>query len=120
MAFDEELAERIRASLGGVKGVVEIKMFGGLCWTVRGNMAVGIAKDELMVRMSPEDGESALKRKHTRPMDFTGKPMRGFLFVAPEGSRTTKMLQSWVDQGVAFASSLPAKKPKARKAPKRS
>ena len=118
MAYDEVLAERIRAALGPVKGVVEIKMFGGSCWTIGGNMAVGIAKDELMVRMAPEDGDAALVRKHTRPMDFTGKPMRGFLFIAPEGLRTAKMLQEWVDRGVTYASSLPPKKPKARKAPK--
>ena len=115
MPYDEDLAERVRASLGTVKGATAINMFGGLCWTIRGNMAVGIVKDELMVRMSPEDGDAALTRKHARPMDFTGKPMRGFLFVTPEGLRTKKMLQDWVDRGVAFASSLPPKKPKVRK-----
>ncbi len=77
MAFNEGLAERIREALASTKGVAEIKMFGGLCWTVRGNMAVGIAKEELMVRLAPEYGEVALRRKHARPMDFTGKPMKG-------------------------------------------
>ncbi len=115
MAYDEDLAERVRAALGPVEGVTEIRMFGGLCYTVGGNMAVGIAKDELMVRLSHEEGDEALEEPHVRPMDFTGKPMRGFLFVAPEGIRTEKMLQTWVDRGVAYASTLPPKKPKPRK-----
>ncbi|MEX0992290.1 MAG: TfoX/Sxy family protein [Actinomycetota bacterium] len=112
MAFDEDLAERVRAALGQVRGVTEIKMFGGLCYTVGGNMATGIVKDELMVRLSYEAGDAALEEPHVRPMDFTGKPMRGFLFVAPEGIRTAKQLQGWIDRGVAYASTLPPKKPK--------
>lgn len=116
MAHDEDLAERVRAALGSVQGVTEIKMFGGLCYTVRGNMAVGISKSELMVRMAPDDGDKALGEPHVRPMDFTGRPMRGFVFVGPEGVRTSKMLQRWVDLGVAHAASLPPKKPKPRKA----
>lgn len=115
MAYDEELAERVRAALGSVAGVTEIKMFGGLCYTVRGNMAVGVIKEELMVRLEPADGEAALSEPGARPMDFTGRPMRGFLLVGPAGLRTTRPLQRWVDRGVAYASSLPAKQPKARK-----
>jgi hypothetical protein len=112
MAFDEELAARIRAALGSVRGVTEIRMFGGLCFTVRGNMAVGVTGDDLMVRLAPEEGEAALARSGVRPMDFTGKPMKGFVFVGAEGVRTDRMLQGWVDRGVAFASSLPPKTPK--------
>jgi TfoX/Sxy family transcriptional regulator of competence genes len=115
MPHDEELAERVRAALGSVRGVTEIKMFGGLCYTIRGNMAVGISRDELMVRMAPEDTDKALADPHARPMDFTGKPMRGFVFVSPEGVRTAKRLQRWVDRGVDYASSLPPKKPKPRR-----
>ena len=115
VAYDEELAERVRAALGSVTGVTEIKMFGGLCYTIRGNMAVGITGDDLMVRMEAGSVEAALREPHARPMDFTGKPMKGFLFVGPDGVRTQKMLEKWVGRGVDYASSLPAKKPKPRK-----
>lgn len=113
MAFDEGLADRTRAALGDVQGVTEIKMFGGLCFTVHGNMAVGVTGSELMVRLAPDDGEAALAEPGVRPMDFTGKPMKGFIYVAPEGVETDHKLKNWVGQGVAFASSLPPKKPKA-------
>jgi TfoX/Sxy family transcriptional regulator of competence genes len=112
MAFDEGLADRARAALGDVRGVTEIRMFGGLCFTVRGNMAVGVTGGELMVRLAPEDGEAALAQSGVRPMDFTGKPMKGFIYVAAQGVKTDRMLKKWVSQGVAFASSLPPKKPK--------
>ena len=112
MAFDEELAARTRAALGDVRGVTEIRMFGGLCFTVHGNMAVGVTGDDLMVRLAPEEGEAALAEPGARPMDFTGKPMKGFVFVCADGLKSERMLQSWVDRGVAFASSLPPKKPK--------
>jgi hypothetical protein len=115
MAYDESLAERVRESLAQVRGLTEIKMFGGLCFTIRGNMAVGVVGNELMVRVPKEDGDTLLARPHTRPMDFTGKPMQGFLFVEPPGVRTKKTLQGWVDRGVAYASSLPPKKPKPKK-----
>lgn len=112
MAFDEELAARTRAALGDVRGVTEIRMFGGLCFTVHGNMAVGVTGGDLMVRLAPEEGEAALAQPGARQMDFTGKPMKGFVFVSAAGLKTERKLQSWVDRGVAFASSLPPKKPK--------
>jgi TfoX/Sxy family transcriptional regulator of competence genes len=115
MAYDEELAERVRAALGAVAGVTEIKMFGGLCYTVGGNMAVGVTGGDLMVRMDPDSADAALAEPGARPMDFTGKPMRGFLYVGPEGTGTARSLQRWVDRGVALASSLPPKKPKSKK-----
>jgi hypothetical protein len=111
MAFDDELAARARAALGHVRGVTEIKMFGGLCFTVHGNMAVGVTGDDLMVRLAPEEAEAALARPGVRPMDFTGKPMRGFVFVGADGL-TDRTLKGWVDRGVAFASSLPPKRSK--------
>ena len=112
MVFDEDLAARTRAALGDVRGVTEIRMFGGLCFTVHGNMAVGVTGDDLMVRLPPEEGEAALARPGARAMDFTGKPMKGFVFVSVDVLKTERMLQSWVDRGVAFASSLPPKRPK--------
>ncbi len=112
MAYDEELAERVRAALGPVAGVTEIKMFGGLCFTVGGNMAVGVMGDDLMVRLSPEDGVEALSEPGARPMDFTGRPMHGFLYVGPAGQETDRSLHDWVERGVDYAASLPPKKPK--------
>lgn len=116
VAYDEELAERVRDALSGVHELAEIKMFGGLCFTVRGHMAVGVNGDDLMVRLPPEEDETALAEPGARPMDFTGRPMKGFLFVGPEGVRTARQLQTWVDRSVAYASSLPPKKPKKRRA----
>ena len=115
MAYDEELAERVRAALGAESGVAEIRMFGGLCYMVRGHMAVGVSGNDLMVRMEPEAAEAALSEAGARPMDFTGKPMKGFLFVGPAGMRTERSLERWVQRGVAYATSLPPKKPKPRK-----
>lgn len=114
MAYDEALAERVRDAMGSVSDVAEIKMFGGLCFTVRGHMAVGVNGDDLMVRLLPEEGDAALSEPGARPMDFTGRPMKGFLFVAPDGVRTERSLQAWVDRSVAYASSLPPKKSKRR------
>ena len=88
--------------------------------TIRGNMAVGITGDDLMVRMEAGSADAALSEPHARPMDFTGKPMKGFLYVGPEGVRTQKMLEKWVGRGVDYASGLPAKKPKSRKPRKKS
>jgi TfoX/Sxy family transcriptional regulator of competence genes len=114
--YDEELAARVRVALGDVSAVTEIKMFGGLCFTVRGHMAVGVMKDGgLLVRVDPED-DRALTEPGAGPMDFTGKPMRGFLLVDPAAVRTQRSLRRWVDRGVTFASSLPPKRPKAKKA----
>ena len=109
MAYDEKMAERIRAALKGRRGISEKKMFGGLSFLVRGNMAVGIAKDQLMVRVGPDAYEESLARNHARPMDFTGRPMKGYVFVAKPGFRTGASLKKWVDRGVEFAKTLPAK-----------
>lgn len=115
MAYDEKLAERVRAALDTVPDVAEIKMFGGLCYTVHGNMAVGVNGDDLLVRMEPEAADAVLAEQGARPMDFTGRAMRGFLFVGPDGLRTERALERWVGRGVGFASSLPPKRPKPRR-----
>lgn len=117
MAYDERLAERIRACLGDRPDVRERKMFGGLCFMVRGHMACGIVKDDLMLRVGAERYEATLARAHARPMDFTGRPMTGLVYVAPAGFRTRAALAAWLDVATAHAESLPAKtgaKPKAR------
>jgi hypothetical protein len=111
MAYDEKLAERVRADLD-VRGLrfEERKMFGGLTYMISGHMCAGIVGDELMVRTGPVAHAAALKRPHARPMDFTGRPMKGFLFVAPAGVRTAGGLRKWLDLGVEHAQSLPPKK----------
>src|SRR4249920_3534756 len=115
MAYDEEVAECVRAALDDVEGVAEIKMFGGLCFTVGGNMAVGVSHDDLLVRLSPDDGDAALGEPGVRSMEIGSRTSRGFLSVAPEATTTDRKLRAWVGRGVAFASSLPPKKPKPRK-----
>jgi hypothetical protein len=109
MAYAEEDARRIRDALGDRDDVVEKKMFGGLCFMVRGHMAVGLTTTDLMVRVGPDAWESALAEEHAREMDFTGKSLRGFVFVDPQGWANKKDLAGWVARGIAFVESLPAK-----------
>ena len=116
MAYDEQLAERVRAVLAGQPGLAEKKMFGGLAFMLAGNMCVGVEHDRLMVRLGQELYEEALTRPHAAPMDFTGRPMKGFVFVAPGGISTPAALQGWVDLGVQFCRTLPAKKAKSKSA----
>lgn len=109
MAYDEGLAERIREFLADEGGVVEKRMFGGLCFLIRGNMCLGIVKDELMVRAGPESCDALLRLPHARKMDFTGRPMKGFLFVGTDGLESDRDLSGWISHGVSYAKSLPAK-----------
>jgi hypothetical protein len=109
LAYDEELAHRIRAQLASEAAVSEKAMFGGLAFLVAGNMAVGITStDELMVRVGP-DSDDALDDPHVRPFDMSGRPMRGWIIVAPGGFATDPALGAWVGRGTAFARSLPPK-----------
>ncbi len=121
MAYDEGLAERIRGVLQDEPNVVEKKMFGGVCFMVGRKMSVGIVKDDLMVRVGPEKNDEALAQPHARPMDFTGRPMKGFVYVSPEGFEADERLAWWVAQGVSFARSTkgPAKRPRSRPAKKK-
>ena len=109
MAYDEGLAERLREVLAGEPGITEKKMFGGLALMTRGYMFVGIVGDALMARVGPDFYEAALARPHVRPMDFTGKPMAGYVFVDPPGLESDAELAGWVEQGRAFVRTLPAK-----------
>ena len=111
MPYDEGLAERIRGLLEEGPRVSERRMFGGLAFLVRGHMSVGIVKDELMVRVGPESYADALREPHARAMDFTGRPMKGLVFVSPDGVESDEDLERWVARGVAYAASLPAKAP---------
>ena len=109
MAYDEKLAARIRKLLARHKAVREIKMFGGLCFTLRGNMCCGVDKTNLMVRVGPEKYEQALTRPYARPMDITGRPLKGFVFVDKTGYQALSSLRKWVEQSIDFAVSLPPK-----------
>ena len=109
MAYNDGLADRVRGLLGEHPLLREQKMFGGIAFMVAGNMSVGVVGDDLMVRVGPPAYEEALALPNAREMDFTGRPMRGFVFVDAAGIATRGGLEQWVDRGVTFAESLPAK-----------
>ena len=115
MSYDEKLVGRIREVVFDLPGLTERKMFGGLCFSVDGYMACGVQKKDLVVRVGPENREQALSRKHTRPMDFTGKPMTGYIYVSEAGYKRRADLERWVTQGVEFVKTLPPKKTKKKK-----
>jgi TfoX/Sxy family transcriptional regulator of competence genes len=108
MAYNIQLAERIRTQVQGLP-VVEKKMFGGVGFLIHGNMACGVHKENMIVRVEPDQHEKLLKKKHTRVFDITGKPMKGWLIVEPQGCKTSKQLADWVKKGVDFALTLPPK-----------
>src|SRR3954467_3524248 len=110
MAYDEDLANRIRELLATEKGVTEKKMFGGLAFLVGGHMAVAASgQGGLMVRVDPEETEALLEKPHARTFEMRGRSMNGWLRVDDEGVRTMKQLKPWVKVGVTYAHSLPAK-----------
>ena len=109
MAYDEGLATRVREVLGDQPGLAEKKMFGGLAFLLHGNMACGVRGDDLMVRVDPELGDAALAEPGVRPFDMTGRPMKGWLLVDPDGHAEDEDLRRWVDRGLAHAGSLPPK-----------
>ena len=108
MAYDEALADRVRARLDGEPGLTERKMFGGIGWMLDGNMAVGLMKDGLLVRLG-DQVEAALGEPHaTQPM-MGERPMKGMVVVAPEGVETEEQLRAWIGRGAGVARSLPPK-----------
>lgn len=109
MAYDEALAQRVRMTLGSRPDVVEMKMFGGVAFMVRDHMACGIVGEDLMVRVGPEAHPGALAEPHVRPMDFNGRPMRGYVYVGPDALAADADLARWVERGVDFALALPPK-----------
>ncbi|MES2126878.1 MAG: TfoX/Sxy family protein [Pseudomonadota bacterium] len=109
MPFDEGLAERIREVLATDRHVMEKRMFGGLAFMSGGYMFIGIAGPALMVRVGPENYEKALSQPHVREMDFTGKPMKGYVFVDPPGFEDAADLSNWVDLCHRFVKTLPPK-----------
>jgi TfoX/Sxy family transcriptional regulator of competence genes len=110
MAFNERLAERVRAALDGRAGISERKMFGGLAFLLDGKMCVGVLGDELVVRSGAERYAESLKRPHAHPMDFTGRSMTGMLYVAPAGIARGAALRRWVELGLEAADAATPRK----------
>jgi TfoX/Sxy family transcriptional regulator of competence genes len=106
MEYDEALAQRVRTALNGVGRLSERKLFGGVGFIVNGNLACGVSGTTLFVRMSPEQFEAALVRPFVRPLDTTGRAMKGWIVVDPQGVQSTGDLKRWIDQAVSFAQSL--------------
>jgi TfoX/Sxy family transcriptional regulator of competence genes len=109
MAFDDTLAERIRQRLAPRKNIEEKKMFGGVGFLLNGNMLVGVWKESLIVRLAKEEGDEALNEPHVKVFDITGRPMKGWLLVEPEGVEDDDQLSAWIQRSVKFVGALPAK-----------
>ena len=109
MAYDELLVERVRKALRGKGEISEKKMFGGICFLLGGKMCCGILKEVLVARVNPKESSALLKTPGVRPMDFTGRPMKGFLYVSQKALKSAPQLNAWLKRCLLFASSLPAK-----------
>ena len=109
MPYSEALANDIRARIGTHPALTEREMFGGIAFMVNGNMAVGVTGQELMVRVGKDAHDEAVARPGARIFDLSARPMRGWVVVAPEGIADERLLHGWIDQGVAFAETLPPK-----------
>jgi TfoX N-terminal domain len=111
MAYDEDLADRIRELVGGEAGLTEQKMFGGLAFLIGGNMAVAASgHGGLLVRVDPARSDALVETTNARPMEMRGRPMQGWLRVAPEDVRGDRQLASWVELGTSYARSLPGRR----------
>jgi hypothetical protein len=111
VAYDEDLANRIRELVSSEQGVSEQRMFGGLAFLVNGNMSVSASgQGGLLLRIDPPETDALLQRPHARPFQMRGRVMQGWLLVDPEGVRTKRQLERWVARGVAYARSLPGKR----------
>ncbi len=110
MAYDEQLAQRVRLILEERPELVEKKMFGGVSYLLNGNMVCGINGDQLIVRMSEIEFMDALTQPHVRVFDLTGRPMKGWVFVGPSGIAGDNDLKKWVESGLRYAQGLPPKK----------
>ncbi len=112
MAYDENVARRIRGVLEGRPGIVERKMFGGLAFLSHGHMFVGVLGPALVARVGPDEYTRALHQPHVREMDFTGRPLKGYVYIDPAGFAAAADLGLWVNRSLAFVASLPPKLPK--------
>src|SRR6266571_1171766 len=102
MAYDENLAERIRQRLARRKNIEEKKMFGGVGFLLSGNMLVGVWKDSLIVRLGPEESDDAMKEPHVKAFDITGRAMKGWVLVAPDGIEADEPLKAWIQRAETF------------------
>jgi len=109
VAYSEKLAQRIRDALAGNQAITEKKMFGGIAFLRRGLMFVGVSDSALMARVGKPNHADSLGRKHVRPMDFTGKPMQGYVFIDAAGIKTEAQLRFWLGRCEQFVSTLPPK-----------
>ena len=109
MAYDQGLEQRIREQLEEVPDVIGKKMFGGIGFMVQGNMACGVHKNNLIVRVGADQHDDALSQPHIRIFDITGRPMKGWVLVTPDGFQSDSDLKHWIERGVDFALSLPPK-----------
>ena len=109
MAFDEALAARIRDALARRRNIEEKKMFGCVCFLLNGNALAGVWKDRLIARLGPDEGEAALREPHVRAFDITGRPMRNWVAVEPEGIEDDDQLKAWVERATKFVRTLPKK-----------
>ncbi|WP_210398155.1 TfoX/Sxy family protein [Motiliproteus sediminis] len=112
MAYDQGLAQRIREYFATREQLTEKRMFGGLCFLLGDHMVCGVVDDTLMVRIGPERYDEYLRERDARLMDFTGKPMKGMLFIAPEGVESDDDLARWLERCISFVTTLPPKKPR--------
>src|SRR5207249_7873782 len=109
MAFSESLAARIRDALVRKRGVKEKKMFGGVGFLLNGNMLVGVWKDSLIVRLGSEEGDEALREPHVKEFDITGRAMKGWVLVEPQGVEDDDQLKGWIQRATRFVKTLPGK-----------
>jgi len=109
MAYDEKLAERLSSLVKGRKGFAEKKMFGGMAFMLNGNMCFGVHKDSLVIRTNEESANSSLKRKNVKPFDITGRPMKGWIMISKDGTKTKENLDKWTSLAIKFVKTLPKK-----------
>jgi TfoX/Sxy family transcriptional regulator of competence genes len=114
MAYNEKLEERISKLLKSKNGIVKKKMFGGVAFMLKDKMFCGIVKNDLMLRVMLDKFESLLKKPNAREMDFAGRPMKGFLYISPEGFKTDKQLLRWIEYGIEYVLKTPPKKKKGK------
>lgn len=110
MSYDESIADRVRTALAGRHDVIEKRMFGGLAFLVRGNMCCGVLGSDLVVRVGPVSYPAALQEPHAREMDFTGRALKGLVYVGKHGIGSDESLHRWVERGLEFVASLPRKR----------